>query len=88
MRTIHKFEVAISKEIQTIELPENSNIIHVEYLMPRRTIYMWAEVPADMTAAKAPRQFRVFFTGDGIPDNRQLPGHHHRSIPAGSLSRL
>ncbi|MAR91415.1 MAG: hypothetical protein SV765_08760 [Pseudomonadota bacterium] len=74
MRTIHKFEVAISKEIQTIDLPENANIIHVEYLMPKRTIYMWVEVPADMTAPKSPRQFRVFLTGDGIPDNAHYLG--------------
>lgn len=74
MRTIHKFEVAISKETQTIELPENSNIIHVEYLMPRRAIFMWAEVPADLNAPKTPRQFRVFYTGDGIPNNASYLG--------------
>lgn len=74
MRTIHKFEVPISKEVQTIDLPESANIIHVEYLMPRRNIYMWAEVPADMTAPKEARQFRVFLTGDGIPDNASYLG--------------
>ncbi|AUM14995.1 DUF7352 domain-containing protein [Ketobacter alkanivorans] len=74
MRTIHKFEVPISKETQTIDLPEKATIVHVEYLMPRRTIYMWAEVPADMTAPKSPRQFRVFLTGDGIPNNASYLG--------------
>lgn len=74
MRTIHKFEVPISKEVQNIDLPESANIIHVEYLMPRRTIYMWAEVPADMTVSKVSRQFRVFATGDGIPDNASYLG--------------
>lgn len=74
MRTIHKFEVAISKETQTIDIPEQSNIIHVEYLMPKRTVYMWVEVPADMTAPKSARQFRVFLTGDGIPDNASYLG--------------
>lgn len=74
MRTIHKFAVAISKETQVIDMPEASNIVHVEYLMPKRTIYMWSEVPADMTVTKQPRNFRVFFTGDGIPDNAAYIG--------------
>lgn len=68
MRTIHKFEVAICKEVQAIDLPKGANIFHVEYLMPRRSIFMWAEVPAELTAPKTTRHFRVFLTGDGIPD--------------------
>lgn len=74
MRTIHKFEVEISKETQVIELPESANIVHVEYLMPRRAIFMWAEVPADLTVKKEERSFRVFFTGDGIPSNARHLG--------------
>lgn len=74
MRTIHKFEVAITKEAQVIELPENANIIHVEYLISKRAIYMWVEVPADMMAPKQAREFRVFLTGDGIPSNASYLG--------------
>ena len=74
MRTIHKYEVAISRETQAIDLPESANVIHVEYLMPRRAIFMWAEVPADLTVKKEQRHFRVFFTGDGIPNNAQHLG--------------
>ncbi len=74
MRTIHKFEIAISKEPQIIDLPEAANIIHVEYLIPRRAIFMWAEVPADMTVTKVPRQFKVFASGDGIPPNESYIG--------------
>lgn len=74
MRTIHKFEVVISKEAHIIELPESSNIIHIEFLVSKRAIYMWAEVPADMMAPKQPREFRVFLTGDGIPSNAKHLG--------------
>lgn len=74
MRTIHKYQVEISKEPQVIEIPQPANIIHVEYLMPKRAIYMWVEVPADMTAPKEPRTFHVFLTGDGIPDNASYLG--------------
>ena len=74
MRTIHKFEVVISKEAHVIDLPENANIIHVEYLVSKRAIYMWVEVPADMMAPKQPREFRVFLTGDGIPSDASYLG--------------
>lgn len=35
--------------------------------MPKRAIFMWVEVPADLTAEKKPHTFHVFSTGDGIP---------------------
>lgn len=69
MRTIHKFEVAISKESQTIPLPEPSKIVFFEYLVQRKALFLWVEVPADMAPKKAEREFRVFLTGDGIPDS-------------------
>ena len=74
MRTIHKFKVEISKEPQIIEIPEPSTILHIEYLMPKRAIYMWIEVPADLTVPKEARTFHVFLTGDGIPDNAKYLG--------------
>ena len=74
MRTIHKFEVPVAKETQIIDMPEDSEIIHVEYLMPRRAVFMWAEVPADMTAPRVKRSFRVFLTGDGIPESARYLG--------------
>lgn len=69
MRTIHKFEIQLSKEIQTLEIPADQQYLHVEYLMPKRSIFLWVEVPADITGKRHPRRFRVFSTGDGIPDN-------------------
>ncbi len=74
MRTIHKFEVPVTKETQVIDLPENSTIVHIEYLMSKKAVYMWAEVPADMTVPKTPRNFRAFLTGDGIPDSARYLG--------------
>ena len=74
MRTIHKFQLEISKQPQVIELPDPSTIINVEYLMAKRAIFMWVEVPADLTAEKTPRTFHVFLTGDGIPVNASYLG--------------
>jgi len=69
MRTIHKFEIAISKDVQTIELPEDIRYLHAEYLLHKRSISLWVEVPAEINNRKEPRRFRVFSTGDGIPDS-------------------
>ncbi|MCG8317124.1 MAG: hypothetical protein MI976_28220 [Pseudomonadales bacterium] len=71
MRTIHKFEVHINQEQQVIDLPEEHTFLAAEYMIPKRSIFVWMEVPADLTVAKTPHKFRVFCTGDGIPDNYQ-----------------
>lgn len=69
MRTIHKFEIRPGKEAQTLDLPQDLRFLHVEYLTAQRAIFMWVEVPADITQKGAPRRFRVFSSGDGIPDS-------------------
>ncbi len=74
MRTIHKFQLEINAETQILELPDNSRMLHVEYVMPRRAINVWYEVTADMTAERLPHKFRIFSTGDGIPDNGEYVG--------------
>ena len=71
MRTIHKFEVQINQEAQTIELPEDHRFLAAEYIIPKRSLFVWMEVPADLTLEKAPHKFRVFSTGDGIPASYQ-----------------
>ena len=74
MRTIHKFQLEINAEAQILELPENNRMLHVEYVMPRRAINVWYEVTADMTAERLPHKFRIFATGDGIPDHGEYVG--------------
>lgn len=69
MRTIHKFEVHINQETQTIELPEDHRFLAAEYIIPKRSLFVWIDVPADLTIEKVPFKFRVFCTGDGIPAN-------------------
>lgn len=69
MRTIHKYEVSIEQDPQTIEIPTEHNFLSVEYIIPKRSIFLWVEVPADLTIDKEPCKLKVFRTGDGIPDN-------------------
>lgn len=74
MRTIHKFQLEINAEAQILELPDNSRMLHAEYVMSKRAICVWYEVTADMTAPQYPHKFRVFATGDGIPDHAEFVG--------------
>lgn len=74
MRTIHKFEVQVNNETQEFKIPSGGRFLSVEYIIPKRILFIWFEVPADMTADKELRKFRVFKTGDGIPLHFQYLG--------------
>jgi len=74
MRTIHKFRLEINAEPQTLELPENSRLLHLEYVIPKRALTLWFEVAADMTAPLFPHKYRIFGTGDGIPNHAEYMG--------------
>ena len=74
MRTIHKFQLDINTDTQTLALPDDSRVLHVEYVMARRAINLWFEVLADMTAPRHPHKYRIFATVDGIPDHAEFVG--------------
>ena len=71
MKTIHKHRLEIGTEVQEIRLPEEGNVLRVDYIQQERLIYMWVEVDADtvIDTPKEVRRFKVFTTGNGIPDN-------------------
>jgi hypothetical protein len=74
VKTIHKFELLLSNEVQEIPLPDAFRFLAVEYIIPRRALFAWFEVTTDLTAEKKPRKIRVFRTGDGIPVSYQYLG--------------
>ncbi|MDX1694310.1 MAG: hypothetical protein R3208_11150 [Ketobacteraceae bacterium] len=74
MRTIHKYEVNTGQEPQAIEIPTEHTFLSVEYIIPKRSIFLWVEVPADLTIDKETCKLKVFRSGDGIPDNYQYLG--------------
>ena len=69
MRTIHKYELSLKPEPVILELPCEHRFLKVEYIISKRLISVWFEVPADVLAVKAHFSFRLFATGDGIPDS-------------------
>lgn len=71
MKTIHKHRLEIGTEVQEIRLPEEGEVLRVDYIQQERLLYMWVEVDADtvIDTPKEVRRFKVFTTGSGIPDN-------------------
>ena len=71
MKTIHKHRLEISTEVQELRLPEEGEVLRVDYVQQERLIYMWVEVDADtvIDTPKEIRRFKVFTTGSGIPEN-------------------
>ena len=65
------FLLEIGTEVQEIRLPEEGEVLRVDYIQQERLIYMWVEVDADtvIDTPKEVRRFKVFTTGSGIPDN-------------------
>ena len=71
MKTIHKHRLELSNEVQEVKLPEDAIVRRVDYTLQDRAVMMWVEVDADsvIDSRKVARRFKVFHTGDGIPDN-------------------
>ena len=71
MKTIHKHRLKVVNEVQELRLPEEGNILRVDYIPQEAVIFMWVEVDADtvIDTPKEVRTFKVFSTGSGIPDN-------------------
>lgn len=68
MSTVWKYDLAIAGEIQALELPEGSTVLHVDNQQGR--LVMWARV--DATAPKVTRRFVVAGTGHPLPKGERL----------------
>jgi len=67
MRTVHKFRLETGSKGNCINLREGFRILHSEYLVTEKSVFVWIEVPLDITLPEHPVQLRVFHTGDPIP---------------------
>lgn len=76
MKTMHKHRLVADNEIHKIKLSPEGIVREVEYIQQERAIYMWVEVPAGSVIESnlVERSFRVFLTGDGIPDHATYLG--------------
>lgn len=76
MKTIHKHRLEVSSEIQELKLPKSGRPLRVDYMVQDGAVQMWIEVDADtvIESQRDIRRFKVFLTGDGIPDNARYVG--------------
>lgn len=74
MKIIHKHKIKQDGEVTVLQLPVNSRALSVDYLVNSKALFMWVEIPAELNALKEDRSFRVFKTGDGIPEANRYVG--------------
>lgn len=69
MRTVHKFRLKSGAELNKLKLREGFRLLHSEYLVTEKAVFVWIEVPLDITRPEQEVHFRVFRTGDPVPRN-------------------
>lgn len=69
MKTIHKYRLNPGADVQEVRMPEDAIPLKVEYSLPAKAIFIWAELDAAgvMDPPEDVRRFKVFHTGQGIP---------------------
>ena len=73
MKIIYKYKIDLGSQFE-IELPESSEILR--FGIQNDTLYTWVLVDPNLPPQK--RKFRVFGTGQGIPEN-ELPNMNYLS---------
>ncbi len=76
MKTIHKHRLELNSDIQELKMPSDGSPRRVDYVVQDKAVQMWVEVDADtvIDSVDNVRRFKVFMTGDGIPDNARYVG--------------
>lgn len=76
MKTIHKYHLERTSDVQSVKLPPNGRPLRVDFILQDRSLQMWAEVDADTVigTSESVRRFKIFQTGAGIPDNASYVG--------------
>ncbi|MEY1661408.1 DUF7352 domain-containing protein [Isoalcanivorax beigongshangi] len=76
MKTIMKHRLSTKNDVQRIKLPEEGIVREVAFSYQERDLCLWVEVPAGsvLDNSAVERSFKVFRTGDGIPDNARYIG--------------
>ncbi|MES2662052.1 MAG: hypothetical protein V4629_01995 [Pseudomonadota bacterium] len=68
MKTIHKHPLPMPGETLELDLSAEARVVTMQFMSQDKSLYMWVELPTDVQAKTQKRKFRVFKTGDGVPD--------------------
>ncbi|SDW26702.1 DUF7352 domain-containing protein [Marinobacter mobilis] len=69
MKTIHKYPLKVSKELNELSLREGFKIVRCEYIVSEKTVYLWVEEPLKVDIPECRSSFRVAFSGEPVPDH-------------------
>lgn len=71
MKVIHKFRLATDSKQVTLTLKESFKIVHSEYVLVDKSIYIWVEQTLDVEALTQQVTLKVIKSGDPLTDNLQ-----------------
>ncbi len=74
MKIIHKHKLSSQGHLVTLTLPIDTLLRSVDYLAMEKEVFLWVEVPAKINPELEERLFRIFKTGDGIPEAHRYVG--------------
>lgn len=69
MKTIQKFTLDLSKDLQALTLREGYRIVKGEYMITEKSICLWVEIPLRADIPKQQRMFAVRETNQPVPLN-------------------
>ncbi|MDX1757779.1 MAG: hypothetical protein R3175_17110 [Marinobacter sp.] len=74
MKTIHKYPLKVSRELNRLSLREGFRVVRCEYLVSEKTVCLWVEEPLRVDVPEHHYHFRVAFSGDPVPDHFEYCG--------------
>ncbi len=74
MKTLHKHAIQMDHTPTLLELPKGAVIRRVEYVTQEKGIFMWVEIPIKVNLEKNLRKFKIFKTGDAVPNTHIYVG--------------
>ncbi|SFX43034.1 DUF7352 domain-containing protein [Marinospirillum alkaliphilum] len=69
MKTVHKFRLECGGALNSLKLRKGFRLVHSEYLVTEKAVFVWIEVPLDLSLPEVQLKLRVFRTGEAIPRN-------------------
>ncbi|MCH8500184.1 MAG: hypothetical protein LAT63_17060 [Marinobacter sp.] len=67
MKTVHKYRLDGSGKIDSFKVREGYRIVHSEYVVTEKAVFVWLEVPLDLSVPETDLKLRIFRTGEAIP---------------------
>lgn len=67
MKTVHKYRLEHDNIQHQLKLREGYRVVHSAYLVTEKAVFVWIEVPLDLSLPEQNIALRVFRTGEAIP---------------------